>query len=975
MTKPSRGGGLVTEELLERHRLVTGRRHHRPSHTARNCYGNGFDRPVRRPVEWRRSFGPASSRAPPKPTRRATSVEETTNDAFTPPGPVGPLRPALRARRLRRLVRRRHQGRRAATSSCDTGLGALSQPRPPRRHRRRGRHRRRRRHPHPGPRPLPRARSSTSSCRRPAPTPSAWRSCRPTTVDAEKAAGGDRDDRRRRGPRRARLARRPGRPDCLGATRAGGDAELPPAVRRRSGRRDRHRPRPQGVRRPQAHRARARRRASPTYFPSLSARTLVYKGMLTTPQLAAFFPDLSDERVETALAARAQPLLDQHVPVVAARPPVPLHRPQRRDQHGAGQPRTGCAPARRCSTARPAARPRAGVPDLHARRVGHGPLRRGARAAPPRRAAAPPRRADDDPRGVGEPRRRWTRRKRAFYRFHAVADGAVGRPGQRRVHRRHGHRRGARPQRPAPEPLLGHRRRPRGHGVARSACSTSTRPRSSRRAACSRAGCSSSTPPQGRIVDDDEIKADARRRAPLRASGSTQGLVELDDLPDREHVVFSHDSVLRRQQLFGYTHEELKIIVAPMARNGAEPLGSMGTDTPIAVLSDRPRLLFDYFQQLFAQVTNPPLDAIREELVTSVGVDGRPGGQPARARARRAAASSCCRSRSSTTTSWPSSSTSTTTATCPGFAGRTSSTACTASPAAALALERALDGDLRRGVGGHRRRRPHHRALRPQRRRRRRRRSRRCCSPRRCTTTSSARSSARRSACVVESGDAREVHHMALLIGYGAGAINPYLAFESIEDLIAEGLHGLGGIDPHKAVQNYIKAVRQGRAQGDVEDGHLDRAPATPAPRSSRRSASARSSSTSTSPAPSAASAASASTRSPPRSRPATPSPTRRGPRSGPTASSSSAASTSGAARASTTSSTRRPCSSCSTPPGPSATTSSRSTPALVDDQSPAAGDAARPVRASRSATATAGPDRRGRAGRARSSSGSRPAR
>ena len=96
-------------------------------------------------------------------------------------------------------------------------------------------------------------------------------------------------------------------------------------------------------------------------------------------------------------------------------------------------------------------------------------------------------------------------------------------------------------------------------------------------------------------------------------------MVELDELPEREHIVFSHPSVLRRQQVFGYTHEELKIIVAPMAKAGAEPIGSMGTDTPIAVLSERPRLLFDYFQQLFAQVTNPPLDAIREEVVTSVG--------------------------------------------------------------------------------------------------------------------------------------------------------------------------------------------------------------------------------------------------------------------------------------------------------------------------------------------------------------------
>ncbi len=96
-------------------------------------------------------------------------------------------------------------------------------------------------------------------------------------------------------------------------------------------------------------------------------------------------------------------------------------------------------------------------------------------------------------------------------------------------------------------------------------------------------------------------------------------MVELDELPEREHVVFSHSSVLRRQQVFGYTHEEMKLIIAPMAKAGAEPIGSMGTDTPIAVLSERPRLLFDYFQQLFAQVTNPPLDAIREEVVTSVG--------------------------------------------------------------------------------------------------------------------------------------------------------------------------------------------------------------------------------------------------------------------------------------------------------------------------------------------------------------------
>src|SRR5213082_2427118 len=94
--------------------------------------------------------------------------------------------------------------------------------------------------------------------------------------------------------------------------------------------------------------------------------------------------------------------------------------------------------------------------------------------------------------------------------------------------------------------------------------------------------------------------------------------MSLETLPDREHITHSHESVLRRQQTFGYTEEELRILIAPMARAGAEPIGSMGTDTPVAVLSDRSRLLFDYFAQLSAQVTNPPLDAIREELVTSL---------------------------------------------------------------------------------------------------------------------------------------------------------------------------------------------------------------------------------------------------------------------------------------------------------------------------------------------------------------------
>src|SRR5262249_54760285 len=116
---------------------------------------------------------------------------------------------------------------------------------------------------------------------------------------------------------------------------------------------------------------------------------------------------------------------------------------------------------------------------------------------------------------------------------------------------------------------------------------------------------------RGRIVEDDEIKAELAGQHPYD-EWLYAGLVPLTDLPAREHQVASDAAVVRRQQLFGYTEEEIRILLTPMARTGVEPIGSMGTDSPVAVLSDRPRMLYDYFSQLFAQVTNPPLDAIRE---------------------------------------------------------------------------------------------------------------------------------------------------------------------------------------------------------------------------------------------------------------------------------------------------------------------------------------------------------------------------
>jgi glutamate synthase (NADPH) large chain len=311
---------------------------------------------------------------------------------------------------------------------------------------------------------------------------------------------------------------------------------------------------------------------------------------------------------------------------------------------------------------------------------------------------------------------------------------------------------------------------------------------------------------QGRIVSDDEIKSELAGLHPY-GEWLAEGMVALPDLPEREHVVFSHDSVLRRQQMFGYTHEELKILITPMAASGGEALGSMGTDTPLAVLSERPRLLFDYFKQLFAQVTNPPLDAIREEVVTAVSSSVGPESNLL------APGPESCRQLS---LPYPIIDNDDLAkiihidddGTRPGLRCKVLSglyRVADGGPGLRTALERvcqqaseAIEAGARIIVLSDRNADTvdapipsllltaavHHHLVRTKQR----------------TMTG----------LIVEAGDAREVHHMALLIGYGAGAINPYLAFESIEDLIAEDMHGLGGMDPAKAVKNYIKACGKG---------------------------------------------------------------------------------------------------------------------------------------------------------------------
>ena len=322
---------------------------------------------------------------------------------------------------------------------------------------------------------------------------------------------------------------------------------------------------------------------------------------------------------------------------------------------------------------------------------------------------------------------------------------------------------------------------------------------------------------QGRILDDTEVKRDLAADQPYR-DWVHAGLMRLTDLPAREHVTVSHRSVLARQKIFGYTEEELRVLITPMAAAGAEGIGSMGTDTPEAVLSTRPRLIFDYFSQLFAQVTNPPLDAIREAVVTSlssvIGPEANllePGPWSCRqvvlpfpvldnddlAKLMRMNAEGNL----------------------PGFASASISGLYDVgggAEALAAAIERCRSEADEAIANGARvimlsdRHSTAERAPIPS-----------------LLLTSAVhqhlvrQKSRTKVALVVESGDAREVHHIALLLGYGAGAVNPYLVLESAEDLVRHGRHRRrhareGGAE-HRV------RPRQGRAQGDEQDGHLHR--------------------------------------------------------------------------------------------------------------------------------------------------------
>ena len=306
----------------------------------------------------------------------------------------------------------------------------------------------------------------------------------------------------------------------------------------------------------------------------------------------------------------------------------------------------------------------------------------------------------------------------------------------------------------------------------------------------------------GRIVNDEEIKHELVNKRPWR-QWLDENLVDLDSLPtpQNEHVP-DHESLLVRQHAFGYTVEDLRILMTPMAVNGAEAIGSMGTDTPLACLSDRPQLLYNYFKQLFAQVTNPPLDANFEALVTSlITYLGREGNlleeTPSHARLVKLkqpilSNTDLAKLRELNFNDIKSITLPMLFNAAEGAEGlkKALDTLCEAAHQAVkdgyaivILSDRGVDAvnapipSLIATAAVH-----HHLI-------------------REGTRT--------QAGLVIETGEAREVHHFCLLIGYGAGAVNPYVAFETIADLHHDGMLPKD-LTYEQAKKNYIKAANKG---------------------------------------------------------------------------------------------------------------------------------------------------------------------
>ncbi|MBI1824119.1 MAG: glutamate synthase large subunit [Nitrospirae bacterium] len=307
---------------------------------------------------------------------------------------------------------------------------------------------------------------------------------------------------------------------------------------------------------------------------------------------------------------------------------------------------------------------------------------------------------------------------------------------------------------------------------------------------------------QGRIIEDEEIKADIVKRKPYR-QWVAANRISIDELPEPINVYQPDpDSIKKRQKVFGYTFEDLKLLLAPMAINGEEAIGSMGTDTPLAVLSERPQLLFHYFKQLFAQVTNPPIDPIREQLVMSLATNIGPkpnllGETPEHCRRIKVGQPILTNSDLEKIRSIADG----------HFKSKTLKIVFPVS-SGPDGLEKALEqlclqstqaiksgynfiilSD--RGVNPEWAPIPsllaistvHHHLI-----------------------EESLRAEV---GLIVETGEAREVHHFALLMGYGAGTVNPYLAFETLTDMARSGLFP-EAVDAATAEGKFIKAINKG---------------------------------------------------------------------------------------------------------------------------------------------------------------------
>ncbi|WP_314590527.1 glutamate synthase large subunit [Paenibacillus terrigena] len=306
---------------------------------------------------------------------------------------------------------------------------------------------------------------------------------------------------------------------------------------------------------------------------------------------------------------------------------------------------------------------------------------------------------------------------------------------------------------------------------------------------------------QGRIISDEEVKAQIAAEHPYQ-EWLDEHLVALEDLPDaKEMPEPDRVAVHRRQLAFGYSYEELRKVLEPMATTGQEAIGSMGYDAPLAVLSDRPQRLYNYFKQMFAQVTNPPIDAIREEIVTATGTTIGPERNLLNPEPE-----SCRQIHLSTPVLSNEEFAKLRHLHRPGFksitipmfflANEGSNGLRDALQVMCEAADRVIAKGHNiiilsdRGIDAENAAIPallavstlHHHLI------------------RQGTRT--------KVSILLESGEPREVHHFALLLGYGVSAVNPYLAFETLDDMIRQGL--LRGVTHEKAVKNFIKAATKG---------------------------------------------------------------------------------------------------------------------------------------------------------------------